>query len=87
MSTDALLDFLFGRTARSIERRASSADAILCPCLPTIIGITGICGAEDDPYVCKNIGHSSRAIFPVIYRSELFADRVFGRDRSRFGLI
>ena len=30
MSTDALLDFSFGRIARSIERRVSSADAMVC---------------------------------------------------------
>ena len=56
MSTDVQLDFTFGRTTRPIERRVSSADAMVCPCSPTIIGITGICGAEDDRSFFKNIG-------------------------------
>jgi len=45
-STDAQLDFSFGRTSRSIERRVSSADAMFCLSSPTIIAIVGIYGVE-----------------------------------------
>ena len=60
MSTDAQLDFSVGRTTRPIERRVS-AQAMLCPCSPTTIRITGICGAEDDRSFFNNIGHLQRA--------------------------
>ena len=81
MSTDAQLDFSVGRTARSIERRVSSADAMLCPCSLAIIAVAGNYRVEGDGYGRKNIGHRSRG-FLVIQRSWLFADTVFGRDRS-----
>ena len=48
MSNDAQLDFSFGRTARPVARRVSSADAMLCPCSWAIIATARKCGAEDD---------------------------------------
>jgi hypothetical protein len=55
MSTDAQLDFSLGRTVRQ-KKRVLSVDAMLCPCSPTAIRMTGIWGAEDDRSFFKNIG-------------------------------
>jgi hypothetical protein len=76
MSTDARLDFTFVRTTRSIERRVSPVDSTLCPCSPAIIAIAGICCAEDDQYICKNIECPSRAIF-CLYTGVSYLRMVF----------
>ena len=48
MSTGERLDFAFGRTPRAIERRLSSADAMLCLCSPVFIAVAGKYGVEGD---------------------------------------
>jgi hypothetical protein len=64
MSTDAPLDFLFGRTTGPIGRCLLSDDATLCPWAPTIIA--GIYVTVDDRYVSKNIDCCSQANFSMI---------------------
>ena len=86
MSTDAQLDFSFGRTVTQ-KKRVPSVNAMLFPCSPIMIGITGICGADGDRYVRKK-SDALLGIILVIYRSWLFADGVIGRDNlSIWGLL